>query len=80
MNNDEYIRVLQNNLLPFLEDNEKAHFLYEQDNGVVHKSKATRLNQQNISVVEWPACFPDMNPTENLWGNLVRCVNAGNRR
>ena len=60
MKSDEYIRVLQNNLLPFMEDSEEAHFLFQQDNAAVHKSKATTawLNQQNINILEWPACSP----------------------
>ena len=82
MSIDKYIRVLQNNLLPFLMDNEEAQFFFQQDNAAVHKSKATTawLNQQKINVLEWPGCFPDMNPIEDLWGILVGSVYAGNRQ
>ncbi len=34
----------------------------------------TFFSEQNISVMEGPAKSPDLNPTENIWGILVRVV------
>jgi len=82
MVSQECIRVLECNLFPFLEENEEIHFIFQRNIAAVHNSKATIdfLNQNSITVLQWPASFLDQNLTENLWGIIVKIVCAEKRQ
>ena len=75
MRNKNYQKILEESLLPFLRDKERE-FIFMQKNASVHVSKDTlaRFKEKKIQLIAWPACSPDLNPTESLFGILTRNV------
>lgn len=49
---------------------------FQQHNDPKHTSRLVQnfLFNSGVSCIEWPPYSPDLNPIENLWANLKKCV------
>ena len=54
--------------------------VYQDDNARPYRARMVNdfLQQSGVNRMEWPACCPDLNPTENLWEELDRKVRSNN--
>ena len=71
-----YQQILQQHLIPWLNQNNINNYLFQQDNAPPHSAKSTVqwAKNNNISILKWPPCSPDCNPIENLWSIVSQTV------
>ncbi|EYC28884.1 hypothetical protein Y032_0007g3481 [Ancylostoma ceylanicum] len=60
----------------------RRSLVLQQDNAAVRVSHSTRswLQEHRIQAMDCPACSPDCNPVENIWGLIVRQVYRNNKQ
>ena len=81
MNSTNYLKCLEEKLIPFMEIHGTTKFL--QDGAPCHKAKRVMdyLKSQRFEVIDWPGNSPDLNPIENVWNvmkNRVREASPSN--
>ena len=70
-----YQNVLKDFMIPSAEDlYGDADFIFKQDLAPAHTARSTKtwFDAHAITVLDWPANSPDLNPIENLWGIIER--------
>ena len=79
MNQIKYTKVLEERLLPQLNDwFPDKDYIFQQDGAPCHTGKMTKkwFHSNKIRVLKLPGNSPDMNPIENLWESLKNEIHS----
>jgi len=63
--------ILLDIVLPY-QQNIGEEFVFMNDNSRPHRADVVNhfFQDNDIARLEWPTCYPDMNPTEHAWDRL----------
>lgn len=82
MNAEKYVELLEDVLISRGPEIGGENWIFQHDNASCHTARVTKnfLEAQNVNVLEWPACSPDLNPIENVWGMMTQRVYKNGRQ
>jgi transposase len=79
MDTDQFVAILEDHLLPSIEDSgiPEEEVIFQQDNDPKHTSKKAQkwMEDHDITILDWPAQSPDINPIEHLWFHVKKQLN-----
>ena len=69
-----YCNILNQVMIPSVDAVYGQDFIFQQDNAPIHKARIVQnyLEENQIRVLPWPSKSPDINPIENVWGEMTK--------